>query len=747
MPAPSLADWLRQESDDELAALLRTRRDLSTPPPSDTIVLATRAGTPGSVARACEDLDTFTLAVLDALLLAGADTEPVAAAEVARLTGTKVGPTLARLRARALVWGEDDALRVPPSARDALGPFPAGLGSSSSELAGVDITAALAEIGEDERALLTTLAAGPPIGRTRDAAADISLERAQTPVQRLLARGLLLRRDDQTVELPRELGLALRGGSVFDPASLSEPMLPVHPHQQSTVDEAAAGEAMEFLRQTETMLRAWSQVPPPVLKSGGLGVRELKKLAKDLDVGETRVTLLAEMAVGAGLVADSEATTPEWVPTTLTDSWLASPTAQRWMTIAQAWLELPRLAGLAGGRDGKDKPIATLSDDLRRPLAPVSRRRILLALADLPDGAGVKSVDELVAALAWRAPRRGGRLRDETVRWTMAEASALGLVALGGLTTSTRALLAEDRPGAVAAMLEALPRPVDHVLVQADLTVVAPGPLEAELAADMTAVADIESAGHATVYRVTETSIRRALDTGRTAGELHQLFTTRSATPVPQSLTYLIDDVARRHGRLRGGAAESFLRCDDASLLAEVLGNQVAAEYGLRMIAPTVLISSYPLAEVLDGLRAAGFAPAAEGPDGRVMDIRPSGRRLPAKSRSPRRAPGEPAGLTDDQVGKIVAHVRAGDAASARRRGETVRAPQGVGAGDTSATLALLSQATMDRREVWIGFVDSRGTASQRVVRPMRVGGGVLEGHDHERYPLHRITSAALVED
>ncbi|WP_410655631.1 helicase-associated domain-containing protein [Amycolatopsis sp. lyj-112] len=747
MPEPSLADWLRQESDDELAALLRTRRDLSTPPPSDTIVLATRAGTPGSVARACEDLDTFTLAVLDALLLAGADTGPVTAAEVARLTGTKVGPTLARLRARALVWGEDDALRVPPSARDALGPFPAGLGASSSELAGVDITAALAEVGEDERALLATLAAGPPIGRTRDAAADVSLERAQTPVQRLLARGLLLRRDDQTVELPRELGIALRGGSVFDPASLSEPKLPVHPHQQSTVDKAAAGEAMEFLRQTETMLRAWSQMPPPVLKSGGLGVRELKKLAKDLDVGETRVTLLAEMAVGAGLVADSEATTPEWVPTTLTDSWLASPTAQRWMTIAQAWLELPRLAGLAGGRDAKDKPIATLSEDLRRPLAPVSRRRILLALADLPEGAGVKSVDELVAALAWRAPRRGGRLRDETVRWTMAEASALGLVALGGLTTSTRALLDEDRPGAVASMLEALPRPVDHVLVQADLTVVAPGPLEAELAADMTAVADIESSGHATVYRITETSVRRALDTGRTAGELHHLFTTRSATPVPQSLTYLIDDVARRHGRLRGGAAESFLRCDDASLLAEVLGNQVAAEYGLRMIAPTVLISSYPLAEVLDGLRAAGFAPAAEGPDGRVMDIRPSGRRLPAKSRGPRRAPGEPAGLTDDQVGKIVAHVRAGDAASARRRGETVRAPQGVGAGDTSATLALLSQATMDRREVWIGFVDSRGTASQRVVRPMRVGGGVLEGHDHERYPLHRITSAALVED
>ncbi|EME54571.1 helicase-associated domain-containing protein [Amycolatopsis decaplanina] len=747
MPAPSLADWLRQESDDALAALLRTRRDLSTPPPSDTIVLATRAGTPGSVARACEDLDTRTLAVLDALLLAGADTDPVAAAEVARLVGTEIGEALAPLRERALVWGEDDALRVPPSARDALGPFPAGLGSSSPSLAGTDIEAALAEIGEDERALLATLAAGPPIGRTRDASADVPLERARNPVQRLLARGLLLRRDDQTVELPREIGISLRGGAVFEPASLREPDLPVHPHQQSTVDTTAAGEAMEFLRQTESLLRAWSETPPPVLKSGGLGVRELKKLAKDLDVDEARVTLLAEIAVGAGLVADSEATTPEWVPTTLTDSWLASPTAQRWITVAQAWLELPRLPGLAGGRDAKDKPIAPLSEDLRRPLAPTSRRRILLALAALPEGAGVKSTDELVAALAWRAPRRGGRLRDETVRWTMAEGTALGLIGLGGLTTATRALLAEDRPGAVEAMLDALPRPVDHVLVQADLTVVAPGPLEAELAAEMAAVADIESAGHATVYRITETSVRRALDTGRTAGELHQLFTSRSATPVPQSLSYLIDDVARRHGRLRGGAAESFLRCDDASLLAEVMGSPVATEYGLRMIAPTVLISAYPLAEVLDALRAAGFAPAAEGPDGRVMDIRPSGRRLPAKARAARRAPGEPAGLTDEQVGKIVAHVRAGDAASARRRGETVRAPRGGGAGDTSATLALLSQATMERREVWIGFVDSRGTASQRVVRPLRVGGGVLEGTDNERYPLHRITSAALVED
>jgi hypothetical protein len=746
MPANSLADWLRAAPDDVITALLRSRRDLATPPPPDTTVLATRAGTVGSVARACEELDTFTLSTMEALLLAGADTGSVAHGEVQRIVGEDIGPALKQLWARALVWGPDDALRVPPSARDVVGPFPAGLGASSPALAGVDIDAALAEIGDNERALIHTLAGGPPVGHTRDAGIDVPLAKATSPVQRLLARGLLLRRDGQTVELPREIAIAVRGHRVFTPRSLTEPELPTNLHQPSTVDEVAAGEAMEFLRQTEALLRAWSEQPPPLLKSGGLGVRELRKLAKDIDVEEARATLLAELAVGAGLVADSEATSPEWVPTTLMDSWLASVPAQRWITLAQAWLELPRLPGLAGGRDAKDKPISPLGADLRRPLAPVSRRRVLKALLALPDGAGVKSVDELVSALAWRAPRRGGRLRDETVRWTMAEASALGVVALGALATATKALLTDNRPGAVVAMMEALPKPVDRVLVQADLTVVAPGPLEPELATDIAAVADIESAGHATVYRVTESSVRRALDMGRTAGELHALFTGRSATPVPQSLSYLIDDVARRHGRLRGGAAASFLRCDDEVLLAEVLRNPVAEKYGLRLIAPTVLISPLPLAEVLDGLRAAGFAPAAEGPDGRVVDIRPKGRRLPARPRGARRVLTEPTGPSAEQLEQVVAHIRAGDRVSARRRGAAVSAPGGGGA-DTSATLALLTQAAKDRREVWIGIVDSRGTASQRVVRPAWIGGGVLEDADKERYPLHRITSAALVED
>ncbi|PXY32624.1 helicase-associated domain-containing protein [Prauserella muralis] len=746
MAATSLADWLRSASDDLLTELLRARRDLATPPPADSGVLATRAGTAGSIARACENLDTATLAVLEALLVAGADTEPVGRQRIAGLLGADLPEQLDRLRGLALAWGEDDALSVAPGAREVFGPYPAGLGAPAPGLDEKDLDAALAEAGEDERALLGTLAAGPPIGRTRDAAAAVTLASASTPVQRLLARGLLLRRDDQTVELPQQLGLALRGGHVHPPEHLSEPELPTNPHQQSTVDATAAGEAMEFLRRLEALLRLWSAQPSPVLKSGGLGVREVRRLGRELDADDTRVTLLAELAFGAGLVAASEDSSPEWVPTTLTDSWLSSPPSGRWLVVAQSWLDLPRLPGLAGQKDVRDRTLAPLSEDLRRPLAPAARRRVLDTLAELPSGAGVKGVEELVRLLAWRAPRRGGRLRDDMVRWAMAEASAIGVVALGALTSASGALLGDDPHGAASAMAEAMPQPVDQVLVQADLTVVAPGPLEPELAADVEAVADVESAGHATVYRVTEASVRRALDTGRTAGELQELFRSRSATPVPQALEYLIDDVARRHGRLRGGVAAAFLRCDDEVLVAEVLGNQVAREFELRRIAPTVLVSPYPLAELLDGLRAAGFAPAAEGPDGRIMDLRPSGRRIPARRPPARAATGGLPAISAEQLRAVLTHVRAGDRAATTRRGTTVRLPAGGGA-DTSATLALLSQATREQREVWIGFVDAHGTASQRVVTPVRVGGGILESSDNERYPLHRITSAALVED
>lgn len=74
--------------------------------------------------------------------------------------------------------------------------------------------------------------------------------------------------------------------------------------------------------------------------------------------------------------------------------------------------------------------------------------------------------------------------------------------------------------------------------------------------------------------------MRRALDAGRSAAELQEFLTAHSRTPVPQPLAYLIDDVARKHGRLRIGAATAYVRCDDDALLSEIVADRRAAPSG-----------------------------------------------------------------------------------------------------------------------------------------------------------------------
>lgn len=747
-PGVPLGAWLAQLDDERLIRLLRLRPDLTQPPPGTIAALAARAAARQSVKAATDDLDFLRLAVLDALLTLHADTAAVSMAALVDLLGEQadgaaIGAAVEDLRERALVWGDcsgEVALRVVAEAASALPWYPGQATAESATRSGADIAEAIENLEAPARELLEKLLEGSPVGRTRDAAPGTPPDR---PVQRLLDAGLLRRLDTDTVILPRLVGQVLRG-ELPGPVTLADPDPTVSTTTARDVDAVAAGAALDLLREVEIVIEVFSAAPIPELRSGGLGVREVKRLAKATGIDERRLGLILEVSAAAGLIAPGmpEPHPPEaaglyWAPTVAADRFIESPTALKWHLVVSAWLDLPGRPSLIGSRGPDGKPYAALSDSLFSTAAPLDRRLLLGMLADLPAGAGVDS-DSASRALVWRRPRWAPRLQPEPVADLLTEAHAVGAVGRGALATPIRRLLADEpEDTVVAAMSKVLPAPIDHFLLQADLTVVVPGPLERGLAEELAAVATVESAGAAMVYRITETSIRRALDTGKTAGQLHALFAHHSKTPVPQSLTYMIDDVARRHGQLRVGIASSFVRCEDAALLAHAVAAPATESVELRSLAPTVAVSQAPIGEVLAALRSAGFAPAAEDSTGAIVDLRSRSSRVPAPGR--RRGYRHNLTPTDQTLGAIVAVLR-----------KVAATPSGMRL-DPAVAMSELQLAAHHQESVVIGYVDPAGVATQRVVAPINIRGGQLTAYDPaagrvREFAIHRVTSVVSAE-
>ncbi len=744
-PGVPLGSWLADLPDERLIRLLELRPDLTQPPPGTIAALAARAQARQSVKAATDGLDFLRLAVLDALLMLHADTTAVLLTKLLALIGDRasedsVTAALDDLRERALVWG-DSAVRVAAEAAAGLPWYPGQATVEGTAHSAEEISDRLAALDEGQLELLRKLLEGSPMGRTRDAAPGTPPDR---PVQRLLAAGLLRQVDTETVILPRLVGQVMRG-ELPGPVALTEPAPVVSTTTVADVDAVAAGAVIDMLREVDLVLETLGATPIPELRSGGLGVRDVKRLTKVTGIDEGRLGLILEVSSAAGLIAaglpepePADGAGPRWAPTVAADRFVESPTASKWHLLASTWLDLPGRPGLIGSRGPDGKPYAALSDSLFSTAAPLDRRLLLDVLANMPSGSGVDA-GEASRAMIWRRPRWAVRLQPEPVGALLTEAHALGVVGRGAIATPARGLLAGDPPDdVVAAMAKVLPEPITHFLLQADLTVIVPGPLERELAEQLASVATVESAGAAMVYRISEASIRRALDTGRTASELHALFERHSKTPVPQGLTYLIDDVARRHGQLRVGIAASFVRCEDAALLAQAVAAPATDRLEIRLLAPTVAVSQAPISEVLAALREAGFVPAAEDSSGAIVDIRARGARVPAPPhRRVYRSAAPPAAQT---LGAIVAVLR-----------KVAAMPPTHLRLDPAVAMTQLTEAALQQSSVVIGYVDPAGVATQRVVAPINVRGGQLTAYDPasgrvREFAIHRVTSVVSAE-
>ena len=733
MEIRSFADYLRGLDDAALLRLFTHRPDLIAPVPSDMASLAVRASSAPSLARSIDSLNAWQFQVLEACAVAS---EPFTEKIVAALTDKPAIFVIPGLIERGLIYPADDGLRMPTTLRELLGNEVAQLGPFS--MAKLNLKK-LSDAPPSAKKILDAMAWGPPRGTVAD------IKKPGAGVQWCLEEGFLIPYSQTIVVMPREVAIALRGGKVHREQRVNSPEISYSftAKDRKSLNNAAIANITTFLRWVEEVLNFWAQDPPTALRSGGLGVRDLKALALHIGVDENCAAFVAELCyISALLTIDPD---DRILPTTNFDIWLTQRSSDKWLTLAAAWISTSRVSGLVGNEDSKN--IAPLGPELDRVNAASVRSLVLSLLRDNRDGA--ITPDSMVALASWHRPsKRIGGIPALHILFTLREAEWLGVTGQGVISDYGLALL----DGAALDQIDIdLPEEVDHILIQSDNTAIAPGPLAQEVAQEMALIADVESRGGATVFRFTDSTIRRALDHGKTGEDITKFLKATSKTPMPQPLEYLIADVAKKHGKLRVGATTSFIRCEDQSVIVAILSDKKLDGLGFRRIAAEVLISDLEVDDAVNVLRNAGYLPAIEDSKGILL----SGARVmrsQSKARPPRIV-GEIDAPTDIVLEGAVRVLRTGEKSSHRQ--STLRNISSSALGElprstANETLELLSHHLTHSADtsLSIGYADNNGLISHRIVDPLKLSAGTLLARDHATgeittFRIARITGVA----
>ncbi|GGR42367.1 helicase-associated domain-containing protein [Streptomyces roseolus] len=663
----TLTAWLASLDGARLARVIAARKDaVAAPEPRSMEEVAERLQRPGSVALALPQLPLPCLQVAETLAALGTLSRDALARTLgatAPAAARELDVVLESLADHALVWPDGDGhLHMAAPLRHAWD-APLGLdapleklleGVTSEELRGMLVALGIKPAGtRQQRAAAVLEHHGDPervsslLAKAPSAARELLQGRAKSvspqtefivfrapeadsrPGARwALDRGFLVRdhhgygRD----RMPAEVALALRGPDWHPPFQPVPPATELVSVTAGEVNREAAAAATDFAAHAASVLSVCSAAPPAQLKSGGVGARELGRIGKAARADDVVVRIALETAYSVGLLA---ADGPRVAPTMEYDVWAAQEPASQFAVLLQAWWKLPLTPSQT--RDEDDKALPALAGTPFCDGCLQARGGLLAATARLPEGRGARVATDLGPLVAWHRPLAHPSFHDETpFATTVREAERLGVIARGSLSPLGAALLAGDAEELAAECRRLLPEATGTVRLGGDLTAVVSGTPTTSLAELLDATAARETSGAASVWRFSADSIRCALDSGRTPDEISAELAAVAAAPLPQPLSYLIADAARRHGRVRIAPAACVIHGDEPALLAELAAHRGLASLGLRQLAPTVLVSAAAPDQALAALRGEGYAPVAEAADGTVRIEKVSPRRAPA---------------------------------------------------------------------------------------------------------------------
>ncbi|MBA2443835.1 MAG: helicase-associated domain-containing protein [Nocardioidaceae bacterium] len=512
--------------------------------------------------------------------------------------------------------------------------------------------------------------AGGPVDSNARSVADVpDTSDISAALDRLLSLGLLWG-DASSLRPVRAMASSLTAGDPgIVPASRPPGFQDAAQQPGDLVDKVAAGSAFELVRRIDVLVEHCDHSPASLVKSGELASRETRTFGSLLDLPAPIAGIHLKIARAAGLLGTLPGSELKLVPTYGFDDWQSLSLAAQWQLLAAAWLhqhETPANAWLT--------------------------RHCLQGLASAGDYVA-GTPEQLHSWVSWQRPRRAPATARPIIS-IIDQAAWVGVTGLGALSSFGAALVAailetapSPAPASAPSTLESLlPPRVDHVMVQADLTAIAPGPLEAEAARDLGSLADVESRGGATVYRFSPASLQRAYRLGWRVPDIVSTLEKRSTTPLPQPLLYLVHDLERLPPPGRVAKPDPQTPAGGSPLHASPLRAlgckaELSAKEELTFAAAQRLVQ---------GLRH--------------TEVDPS----PDESPRPQ---------TSNRI---------------------------------DSPLDTLREAVETGEVVWFGYVDTRGASGERLVVAKSVGDGRLQARDSRTdealtVPLHRITSAHII--
>lgn len=313
-----------------------------------------------------------------------------------------------------------------------------------------------------------------------------------------------------------------------------------------------------------------------------VGLPDVKRLANHLSKSNEYAKQIFEVAALSDLAIVDNA---RWQLGSNSSNWIIWSDEQRWQLLANTWL---RMLG-----EGATSELLSIKpgENFQQKLSKV------FPLADATVGNRIKKVAELAAVI--------------------------GLVA-SGQATSWLPGLASGKASATAAKAAAgLPKPDARIIVQADLTLIAPSPLPTEIEIQVRRFAETEKIGMASSYRLSNLSVSHGLETGLSIADVRDLLERLSAKPLPQPVDYLLKESETRFARLTvrpiKSGAHSLIESSDPILLAEIHNDNRMKPFALHFDEHGNLHSRFEREMVYFALREANFVAVLVDEDRRVV--------------------------------------------------------------------------------------------------------------------------------